>query len=236
MNDSPSRRLCLSRALALVLWLVVFVVLVFVPGPAAAQTAPIQYGYDELGRLVVVVDQTGNTAIYEYDLVGNLLSIQRVDPSQLSGAVAITHFTPQAGKVGATVSIFGKGFSTTSSQNTVSFNGGSSTLKSAAPNRLIVTVPASALTGPISVTSPLGSATSSAPFRLLGLLSIAPTSASLNAGGTFQFTATGVGGVTPTLDWSVNGVPGGNASVGTVSATGLYAAGRQGRRDGVDLR
>ena len=195
----------------------VFVFWALFPSYAAAQTAPIQYGYDELGRLVVVVDPAGNTAIYHYDLVGNLLSIERVDPSQVSSAVAVTHFTPQAGKVGATISIFGKGFATTAGHNTVSFNGGLAAIKSASTNRLIVTVPAAALTGPISVTSPSGAATSAKPFRLLGPLGVSPATASVNAGGSLQLTATGVGGVTPAVDWSVVGA-------GAISPTGLYTA------------
>ena len=36
-----------------------------------------QYFYDELGRLVGVIDGQGNIASYEYDAVGNLLSISR---------------------------------------------------------------------------------------------------------------------------------------------------------------
>jgi YD repeat-containing protein len=208
-----------SRSLAALLLL-----LLLGPALADAQTAPIQYGYDELGRLVTVVDPNGNTAIYSYDLVGNLLSIQRVDADGLPGPVAITHFTPSRGKVGTAVSIFGKGFSTTASQNTVSFNGGAAPVTSASPNRLVVTVPATAMTGPISVTTPLGSATSAASFRLIGPLTLTPSSASLSAGGTLQFSVSGPGGYTPPVDWTVNGVPGANAGVGTISTAGLYAA------------
>jgi YD repeat-containing protein len=38
---------------------------------APAQTGPVQYGYDELGRLIIVVDGQGNAAVYHYDAVGN---------------------------------------------------------------------------------------------------------------------------------------------------------------------
>jgi YD repeat-containing protein len=38
------------------------------------------YAYDDLGRLTVVVDDAGNTAIYNYDAVGNLLGIDRYTP------------------------------------------------------------------------------------------------------------------------------------------------------------
>src|SRR5579862_4173954 len=33
------------------------------------------YAYDELGRLIAVVDPSGNAGVYSYDKVGNLLSI-----------------------------------------------------------------------------------------------------------------------------------------------------------------
>src|SRR5438132_8773930 len=55
--------LSLVRPLALVAALA----LLLAPGFATAQTGPVQYGYDELGRLVVVSDGAGNTAIYNYD-------------------------------------------------------------------------------------------------------------------------------------------------------------------------
>ena len=74
----------------------------------SAQSPAIQYAYDELGRLVAVVDQQGNAAIYVYDAVGNMLSIQRVDAAALP-AVAITAIVPEKGKAGTVVSILGKG-------------------------------------------------------------------------------------------------------------------------------
>jgi YD repeat-containing protein len=37
-----------------------------------------QYFYDELGRLVGVVDGSGDAAVYVYDEVGNLLQIDRI--------------------------------------------------------------------------------------------------------------------------------------------------------------
>jgi len=47
--------------------------LIVAAGIAVAQTsAPIQYFYDDLGRLTRVVDQSGNVATYTYDAVGNI--------------------------------------------------------------------------------------------------------------------------------------------------------------------
>ena len=49
----------------------------------SAQTV-VQYDYDALGRLIAVVDPTGDTATYTYDAVGNVLSISRHGSSQVS--------------------------------------------------------------------------------------------------------------------------------------------------------
>jgi YD repeat-containing protein len=49
------------------------------PTTLPADTA--QYFYDELGRLAGVIDGQGQVAVYTYDAVGNLLSIQRFTTS-----------------------------------------------------------------------------------------------------------------------------------------------------------
>ena len=63
---------------------------------------PVQYFYDDLGRLTRVVDPSGNIATYRYDAVGNLLSITRSTLPANNG-LAILNFTPQTGPVGQAV-------------------------------------------------------------------------------------------------------------------------------------
>ena len=51
-----------------------------------------------------------------------------------------------------------------------------------------------------------------------------PPSATVTVGGTEQFSATITGATNTSVSWTVNGVPGGNSSDGTITSTGLYSA------------
>ncbi|HKP13301.1 MAG TPA: DUF1800 family protein [Blastocatellia bacterium] len=55
-------------------------------------------------------------------------------------------------------------------------------------------------------------------------VSIDPVNLTLPAGGTRQFSVKVVGAANTAVTWSVNGITGGNATVGTISGPGLYAA------------
>ncbi|HEV3254111.1 MAG TPA: hypothetical protein VG033_06875 [Candidatus Acidoferrales bacterium] len=55
-------------------------------------------------------------------------------------------------------------------------------------------------------------------------VSVAPTSAMVFLGATQAFAATVTGTTDTRVTWSVNGVDGGNATVGTISSAGLYTA------------
>jgi trimeric autotransporter adhesin len=202
--------------------LIALVAILLVASPTAFAQAPgIHYVYDELGRLTVVVDQQGNGAVYIYDATGNLLQIDRFDASGQPGNVAISHFTPIAGKIGTTVQVFGKGLAPGSS---VSFNGTSATVFAAAPNRLQVTVPSGATTGPIGVTSTLGSATSATSFRIVGPLALSPAWALVRVTKQVQFSATDGGAATTNVRWAVNGITGGDPSIGTITNAGVFTA------------
>jgi YD repeat-containing protein len=130
---------------------------------SAATAGAVKYAYDEVGRLVSVVDGSGAAATYRYDAVGNILSISRT----AAGSVAIAEFTPNSGAIGSTVRIFGTGFSSTPTQNEVRFNGSSAAnVTSASPTELAVTVPSDATSGTIAVLSPSGSAVSAGVFTV----------------------------------------------------------------------
>ena len=55
-------------------------------------------------------------------------------------------------------------------------------------------------------------------------IAVAPTTASVVAGKTQQFSATVSGGSDTAVAWQVNGVTGGNNSTGTINTSGLYTA------------
>ena len=123
-----------------------------------------QYYYDELGRLIGVVDGQNNAAVYQYDEVGNLLKIDRFTTT---GTVGIFFVTPESSLVNKPVEIRGFGYTTPAASNTVSFNGTTATVVSGTSSSLIVTVPTAATTGPVTVTNANGTATSPQAFRVL---------------------------------------------------------------------
>jgi uncharacterized repeat protein (TIGR03803 family) len=80
---------------------------------------------------------------------------------------------------------------------------------------------------PITVTNPdvSGATSSPANFTVTGaLVSVSPSTAQVPGSGKQQFTATVLGPSNHAVTWSVNGVSGGNSTVGTISAAGLYTA------------
>lgn len=181
---------------------------VFVSASLAQSNAPVQYFYDDLGRLIRVVDTNGNVATYNYDAVGNLLSITRATVPANNG-LAVLSFSPQQGPVGFSVTIRGQGFNSTLSANTVQFNGAAATVTSATANALVVTVPAGATTGPISVTVGGTTASSDTNFTVVAAsltsIAVSPIGPMISSGLAQQFTATGTfnNGTTQDLTTSV---------------------------------
>jgi hypothetical protein len=97
----------------------------------------------------------------------------------------------------------------------------------------LYTAPATVPSSPITVTAQ--SVVPSSPSASASVVvitpptsmsvSITPLSATLQTGQTQQFSATVSGSTTyTTVNWLVNGVPGGNSTAGTISTAGLYTA------------
>jgi YD repeat-containing protein len=134
------------------------------PGRPAIATGPdgVTYVHDAAGRLIAAIDPLTDAALYSYDEVGNLTSITRRPASQVS----VLQFTPSKGPPGTDVTIYGSGYSTDPAQDAVSFNGTNTLVLTATPTKIVARVPTGATTGPITVTSPGGSATSQAQFTV----------------------------------------------------------------------
>ena len=203
------------RGFATVLLIAVFTTL----SAVAQQGGTTTYVYDANGRLHAVISPAGEAAVYEYDAAGNITAIRRL----AANALAILSFSPHEGMPGDVVTFVGVGFG--GGVTNVSFNGASATVVSVTNSKVVATVPAAATTGLITITTPTGSVTTTEPFVIAGVR-ITPPFVALKFGESAQFTAE----VLPaTLDqavqWSVEGIVGGNATTGTISTSGLYTAG-----------
>jgi hypothetical protein len=90
----------------------------------------------------------------------------------------ITSFSPLSGMPGATVTITGSNFSTTSTDNTVKFNGTTTSVVSATATQLTVIIPVAATSGKITITRDGVTATSQQDFTVLehSITNFAPAS------------------------------------------------------------
>jgi hypothetical protein len=92
-------------------------------------------------------------------------------PNPQPPAPTVTGFSPVSAAVGEQIIITGTNFSTTTNSNLVKFNGTSATVSAATATELTVMVPASTIAGKISVTVNNQTATSTADFILLAMVS-----------------------------------------------------------------
>lgn len=148
----------------------IFILILLIPTMAHLDER--QFVYDELGRLRAAINPSGGGTLYEYDAVGNLLSISQI----ATGEVAIISFGPNKGPVGTAVTIDGIGFSPIPSENQVDFGGVATVVISSTTMSIETTVPDGALTGPITVTYSQGTDTSDQIFQVFPIIdSISPT-------------------------------------------------------------
>ena len=94
------------------------------------------------------------------------------------------------------------------------------TAPAAVPNPAAVTIKATSS----AETYPYGSALVTVMSAPGGAFSLAPTDSTTPAGSTVPFSASLDGSVVAGATWSVNGVAGGNSTVGTITSAGVYTA------------
>jgi len=211
--DGSAARSCFALAA-----LVIAIVLA-AASSAYAQGGTTRYVYDDNGRLRAVIAPSGEANIYEYDAAGNFTAIRR----NMANTLEALDFYPREGAPGTQVTIIGTGFG--AGVNAVAFNGTAAQIVSANAPVVVVTVPSGATTGPISVTTPGGTATTALPFTVGGI-NVTPLAVTVQSEQTIQFTATVVLSGDQSVVWSVDGIEGGSSTVGTITAAGLYTAPR----------
>lgn len=153
-----------------------------------------------------------NIVEYTHDNVGRITAIKRRAPA----GVSITGFAPQRGAPGVAVMITGSHFDPLPANNTVRFNGIAATVTSASATSLVVTVPAAATTGKISVT--VGSSTGASGQNFIVTAPDTPTVDSFTP-------TTGASGTTVTVTGTKFDPAAGKTTVklnaATLTATGM---------------
>ena len=84
------------------LWMLacaIFAASLFSIGSAELNAGQERYDYDELGRLIRVIDEQGRVTSYVYDAAGNLLLVVRGDTGQTPGVLSIA---PDTVRIGST--------------------------------------------------------------------------------------------------------------------------------------
>jgi len=140
----------------------------------------------------------------------------------------ISPTTALAGSGQLTLAVTGSNFVPDS---TVNWNGQPLVSTFVDTNDLTAVVPASDIaaggTFPVTVNSPDSPGGTSAPLNFTVsqvMVTVSPATAAVATGESQQFLAAVTGTTNTAVNWSVNGIAGGNASVGTISASGLYTA------------
>jgi len=177
----------------------------------------------------VTITETGQH-VFEYrsaDAAANEEAFRSVTLSIGPPAATITGFTPPSGPLGTSVAITGTNFNGTS---LVTFNGVSASHTVVSDTELTATVPTGATTGPITVTNPSGTTTSSLSFVVIPPPTIAGFSPAVgNVGSLVTITGSNLGGATRvtfngvSASYTVNSPTQATAIVPTAATTGPVA-------------
>ena len=161
------------------------------------------------------------TRSYTYDDQGNRTMVTNLVRLTSSAAFSIQ---PRRAVSGDRVNIFGRNFPAGDTNAvSVSFDSIPATVLSVSGRVITVDMPAGATRGVVEVSLNGGPAMVVGTIRAEGVM-VSPTPIDVDYGEVVQLTANVVGASSSTVQWDVNGIPGGNADVGTITAGGLYTA------------
>ena len=176
---------------------------------------------DDLGTYTIqlsLIDRNGNISGVA------AATLDLADEGGIS-PLAIAGFTPDGGPAGTVVTVTGSGFDAdTPDNNRVTITSIPIEISEVAPTSFKFAVPKGAGTGRIVVRNGGGTAFSSSAFTIPAAVIVTPQASSVILGGTQQFAATVVSSYETEVSWSVDGLAGGNATVGTITPQGLYQA------------
>jgi hypothetical protein len=193
--------------------------------------APVTWSVDQVVGGNASVGTISATGLYTAPAAAGAHTVTASSSSASSASAAVAVFVLSVSPSTATIALSGMQQFTATAQGLSNPVFSWSVNKAIGGNSTVGTItPAGLYTAPIlagtytiaaSVTNASGSA--SAPITVINF-TISPTTATVDPSTTQPFTATIQGSSGATFTWSVDGVPGGNATTGTVSASGLYTA------------
>ena len=137
----------------------------------------------------------------------------------------ITGITPASGKPGDTITLGGANFDPDISKNNVHFAGtlNSAQVVAASTQSLMVIVPESALSGPLTLTTTSGTATSTQSFSVDKTMNLSPAISTLVVGNSINFSCRISGLDQREIAWTLNGsAP--NPAYGAITTIGQYTA------------
>ncbi|HET7100067.1 MAG TPA: hypothetical protein VFJ52_02870 [Terriglobia bacterium] len=147
------------------------------------------------------------------------------NPAPMLSAISPAHLA--AGSADTALTLSGDGFA---AQSVVQANGTALPTTVVSDTQLTAVVPSAMLTtaGMVSITvenpTPGGGASTAATLTISIAVLVSPATQTLDVNQSQQFSATVAGAADQGVTWAVDGVAGGNSTIGTITTAGLYAA------------
>ncbi len=167
---------------------------------------------------LTIIDQNANVSTTE------TTSVELVE-SGGSIVVDITSFNPPTGGAGTLVTIEGIGFDADNlEQNVIELNSTILPIQSITEDTIEVEIPAGSETGAFIISNRNGRAVAPTQFVVPPSITLSPETTKVSIENTIEFDALVIPIAGSTLEWSVDGIVGGNATVGTIDQNGVYTA------------